>query len=459
MLKDVRKLYASRLVVADEGLQKKVQTLEARCASLEKKDAEWSKKEAEWCARELHLNQEVIHLTEVNDCLHRNLDDMESRLSQLSTASRSYQGRPVSVDNHGLNVGRQRSCRFMFQKEFPLEGGRFFDIDTSSNCLIIARRLSGMSGRHVLTRMSLIPPYESEDMPLPSCVKAVRDLCVSPYNRLALVASLGKKLSVLSTESNTMIHKYDLPAAAWSCSWDPSSSYYLYAGLQNGMVLMFDTRQTARPVESMFGLSSNLVHSICPLSNNLTPHTGTSTVLTASSVGLCQWNFGGVQEGPFLVPETQNAGVCISLAYSPKTEDVVASFRPKVEISNDIPLSQPLLTPSSVMGHGVHGSHVHFKRLNSNFYEKVGCSSANVDDIRLPKSAIVDKNDFAPLFACGDEVTQELVLQGLPSLKVNQRLKSHRCPIRDVKFTDSLYPGLLGCLSEGLLQIFSATPP
>lgn len=36
-MKDVRKLYASRLVVVDEGLRKKLQTLEAKCASLEKK--------------------------------------------------------------------------------------------------------------------------------------------------------------------------------------------------------------------------------------------------------------------------------------------------------------------------------------------------------------------------------------------------------------------------------------
>lgn len=64
-MKDVRKLYASRLVVVDEGLRKKLWTLEAKCASLEKKDAEWSKKEAEWRERELCLNQEAVQLTEV----------------------------------------------------------------------------------------------------------------------------------------------------------------------------------------------------------------------------------------------------------------------------------------------------------------------------------------------------------------------------------------------------------
>ena len=46
--------------------------------------------------------------------------------------------------------------------------------------------------------MSLIHPHEMEDILLPSGTKAVKDLCVSPANsRLALLASLGKKLSVL----------------------------------------------------------------------------------------------------------------------------------------------------------------------------------------------------------------------------------------------------------------------
>ena len=47
-------------------------------------------------------------------------------------------------------------------------------------------------------QMSLISPHEIEDILLPSGTKAVKDLRVSPAKcRLALLASLGKKLSVL----------------------------------------------------------------------------------------------------------------------------------------------------------------------------------------------------------------------------------------------------------------------
>ncbi|CAI9095789.1 OLC1v1031804C1 [Oldenlandia corymbosa var. corymbosa] len=50
---DIRLLYASRIVAVDDDhdkqeLQKKVQSLESRCAYLEKKDSEWCRKEWEW---------------------------------------------------------------------------------------------------------------------------------------------------------------------------------------------------------------------------------------------------------------------------------------------------------------------------------------------------------------------------------------------------------------------------
>jgi hypothetical protein len=46
-------------------------------------------------------------------------------------------------------------------------------------------------------QISLVAPNEREDIQLPENTKAVRALCVKPDTRLALLASLGKKLSVV----------------------------------------------------------------------------------------------------------------------------------------------------------------------------------------------------------------------------------------------------------------------
>lgn len=50
---------------------------------------------------------------------------------------------------------------------------------------------------YLLLQINLICPLESEDIQLPQSTKAIKDLCVSPCGRLTLLASLGKKLSIL----------------------------------------------------------------------------------------------------------------------------------------------------------------------------------------------------------------------------------------------------------------------
>lgn len=152
----------------------------------------------------------------------------------------------------------------------------------------------------------------------------------------------------------------------------------------------------------------------------------------------------------------ENQGVCISLAYCPTNKDVVASYRPKVEMPNDMAVSQSLPTQSSVAGQGVVGSHVLFRRAGSSCFQKLASVYAAVNDIRLPKTAIIDTKDQNRLFASSNEATCELVLQELPSFTVRQRLKSERPPLRDMKYTHASGQGLLSCLTDDTLQIFSA---
>lgn len=58
------------------------------------------------------------------------------------------------------------------------------------------------------------------------------------------------------------------------------------------MVLAFDQRQTSRPVESITGLTGNPIHTMYSLSVDSAFSCGVRSVLTASSSGLCHWDFG-----------------------------------------------------------------------------------------------------------------------------------------------------------------------
>ncbi|KAJ6311485.1 hypothetical protein OIU77_013279 [Salix suchowensis] len=55
-----------------------------------------------------------------------------------------------------------------------------------------------MGGMHMLNKIYLINPRENEDIHLPPSTKAVKDILISPCGRFTLLASLGKKLSILS---------------------------------------------------------------------------------------------------------------------------------------------------------------------------------------------------------------------------------------------------------------------
>ncbi|XP_061963342.1 uncharacterized protein LOC133687996 isoform X1 [Populus nigra] len=453
-LKDVRKLFVPRIAVVDEESQKRIRFLEEKCASLVKKDVDLCKKESEWKRREAALQLEVQKCKERTIYLEHLLGDLQSRPSGVATAYRGSQGHEFGNSIYSdFNRKGSSSC-FMLQRELRVDGARLFDVDASGKILLLVRRVPMMGGSHVLTKMSLIPPHESEDIFLPPGTKIIKDLHISPTNgSLALFASLGKKLSVLSMESNNVILSYDLPAAAWSCSWDLNCSHYVYAGLQNGSLLVFDMRITGSPVESRLGHTTDPIHTVQSLQHISTLPSGVKTVVSASSVGMCQWNFGGEEERPFLIPETTNQGVCVSLASCASSDDIVVSYRPRVEMSNEF-VSQTLFKPSPATGQGVLGSHLHLKRVGSN-YEKLGIACSTVSGIRLPKSSIIDRQNQKPLFATGDEVSCGLILQELPSFTATQRLKSHQHFIYDVKYTSTHSQGLLGCLSEDTVQLFS----
>ncbi|KNA14167.1 hypothetical protein SOVF_109620 [Spinacia oleracea] len=459
-LKDVRRIYGSRVVVVDEKSEKRMQYLEAKCDSLEKKEEEWHKKEAEWHLKlivsqkkDVEICQKLKQLQERANILHRTVAELGNQPLISDAATDGFQLPSARGIKVGLTQSPVSPYTFKFQQEWPVDGARCFDVDDTGQTLIIARRPARIGGPHMLTKMSLVSPHEQENVQLPSSVKAVRDLHTSSFARLALLASMGKKLSVLSMESNNIVLDYDLPAAAWSCSWDRNSSHIVYAGLQNGLLLVFDLRQTGMPLDSRSGLTCNPIHSIYSLLEDFPGHTGVKKLLTASAVGLCEWNIGDEHEEPSLVTETENQGVCISLAHCPSSDNIVATFRPKVEMPDDLGVSQVTQGPSPTMGHHVLGSHVFLQRVNSN-YQRFGSTLAYVPGIRLPKSTIIGMRDGTPVFACGDEATSNLVLQELPSLNFIQSLQSYD-PIREVKYTTATKPSLLCCLSQDRMQFFS----
>ncbi|KAI3908349.1 hypothetical protein MKX01_027371 [Papaver californicum] len=446
-VKNIIKLYVSRLVVTDGAQEQKLHSLKAANDFLKMQMADLKEKVKQ--DKEAWLNKERVK----RQCVEN------VSLGDAGIRSVRYNSEPMlNGRNHGLNPAAGQGYpprRFKLLDELTVDGGRVFDMDFSHDVLLLAQRQHAMDGEHVLTKISLLHPYESERIKLLPGSKFVKDLHISPCGKLALCASLGKKASILSMERNNFVIKYELPAPAWSCSWDLDSEHHMYTGLQNGMLLLFDMRQTSGPVESMNGLTSHPVHTIHSLPDNSPLHNGGRSVLTASSIGPCVWKTGHTGERPILLPALENQGVCISLAYSPITDDIVASFRPRVQTPNDVVATQPSLSPSPPgRGQGVMGSHFLIKRVGGNSYHYMGSTLACVNNIRLQKSVILNLENRNPLFVYGDETTSGLGLRELPSLCTAQSLNRNQNAILDIKYSGTSERGLLGCVSEDRLQLF-----
>uniref|UniRef100_A0ACD5WGT4 Uncharacterized protein n=1 Tax=Avena sativa TaxID=4498 RepID=A0ACD5WGT4_AVESA len=262
------------------------------------------------------------------------------------------------------------------------------------------------------------------------------------------------ELSLFSMTSDSVVLQCNLPAPGWSCSADDSGSHHIYAGLQNGTVLVFDTRQPSRPLHSMAGLSTHLVHTL----HSVTDSSGSRKVISASAIGPCMWDANGNGSRPTLLLERDDQRVCFSLARAPRSSDLlVASFRPKSDLSGDVAPSQAYLSQTQTpSGSGKVGHHTVITRMDigASFAQGSTCYS-NVSEYRMCKSAIIPYGNSQHLFAFGDESLRGVRTWQLPLFGMATGLPPHSEPIFDLRYAESpAGAGYLGCLSDQKLQVF-----
>lgn len=62
--------------------------------------------------------------------------------------------------------------------------------------------------------------------------------------------------SLSSLLTNTVVQTYNTGRPVWSCSWCSDDSNYVFAGLINGSVLVYDLRDTSQYVKELVPLGS-----------------------------------------------------------------------------------------------------------------------------------------------------------------------------------------------------------
>ncbi|XP_037427031.1 E3 ubiquitin-protein ligase RFWD3-like [Triticum dicoccoides] len=435
--KDIINIYAPEVAVPNNDLEKQLWFCRQKLESLE-----------EVVLKQGKLLDEII--SEKN---HRSADVGVSKRQKIAEHSdgRTYLEPSASASAASASGN---SCRFVLLKELSFDGARVMGIDACNQIILASGKAPGVGGEHVLRKISMLSSHEARTIQLPPDTKVVKDICILPGGS-ALFASLGRRLSLFSMTTNSVVLQCNLPVPAWSCSAHDSDSRRVYAGLQDGRVLVFDTRQHSRPLHSMAGLSKHLVHTL----HSVTDNSGSRKVLSASAIGPCMWDADGNQSSPKLLLEDDNQRVCFSLACAPPSSDLlVASYRPKADYSSGdaaAPSQAYLSQTSTQSGAGKLGQHTVIRRTgNASFAEGSTCHS-NVSEVRMCKSAIVPCGNDEHLFAYGDESHRGVLTWRLPSLGVHSGLIPHRQPILDLRYAGSrVGGGYLGCLSDDKLQVY-----
>lgn len=422
--KDIINLYAPQVVVPNNDLEKQVVSCMQKVESL-----------GEVVRKQGKMLEEIKAEKE-----HRSVDNGVSKRQKIAEHA---------------GFGSSNCCCLVLQNELLLDGARVMGIDASNQIILASRKAPGLGQEHVFTKINMLSTHQGREIQLPPGTKVVKDICIL-HDGSALFASLGRRLSLFSMMTESVVLQCDLPAPGWSCSADDSGSHHVCAGLQDGRILVFDIRQTSRPLHSMAGLSTHLVHTLhCVTDNN-----GSRKVLSASAIGPCMWDPDGSQSKPYLLLQTDDQRVCFSLACAPPSSDtIVASFRPKADSSGDAAPSQ--VYPSQTQaasGPGKQGQHTVVTRTPwgvTPFVEGRTCYGS-VSEVRMCKSAIIPYgNNNQHLFAYGDESLRGVRTWQLPWFGMHTELRPHREPILDLRFVESPAGGrYLGCLSNEKLQVF-----
>ncbi|XP_061139466.1 E3 ubiquitin-protein ligase RFWD3 isoform X1 [Syngnathus typhle] len=135
----------------------------------------------------------------------------------------------------------------------------------SLNCLLVSQPSASavlLPGWGV-KKVSLHNSRHSQYVPIHSA--HIRALSFNRQNGgMLLSASLDSTLKITSMQSNAVVQTYNAGKPVWSCCWCLDKPNYVYAGLNNGSVLLYDIRDTSTHVQELQPLRSRApVVSLC----------------------------------------------------------------------------------------------------------------------------------------------------------------------------------------------------
>ncbi|XP_047210189.1 E3 ubiquitin-protein ligase RFWD3 [Girardinichthys multiradiatus] len=176
-------------------------------------------------------------------------------------------------------------------------------------------------------KVSLVNMKASQYVPIHS--KQIRGLSFSRENNsLLLSASLDNTVKLTSLLTNTVVQTYKTDKPVWSCCWSLDNSNYIYAGLSNGSVLVYDTRDTSTHIQELAPLRSR-----CPVASlGYIPRMASSSfpcggLIAGSLEGACFWEqVNETTYTPHILP--LESGGCTDIQVETESRHCLVTYRP-----------------------------------------------------------------------------------------------------------------------------------
>ncbi|XP_068383928.1 E3 ubiquitin-protein ligase RFWD3 isoform X1 [Eschrichtius robustus] len=432
---DIVVLYARTLRALDASEQ------ELMKSSLEEEQT--LRKKAELESAQCRLQLQV--LTEECTKLHSRVQDLKKLIvqhqGQISQLTGSSQARFLS----SLPSSQSRH-KYHFQKTFTVSqtgNCRVMTYCDALSCLVVSQpspQASFLPGFGV-KMLSTANMKSSQYIPVHG--KQIRGLAFSSRSKgLLLSASLDNTIKLTSLETNTVVQTYNTGRPVWSCCWCLDENNYMYAGLVNGSILLYDLRNTSFHIQELVPQKAR-----CPLvSLSYIPRAASAAfpyggVLAGSLENASFWELKmGFTHWPHVLP--MEPGGCIDFQTESSTRHCLVTYRPD---KNHSTLRSVLMEMSYKL---------------DNAGEPI-CSCHSIQTFRggptcklLTKSAIFQnpENDGSILVCTGDEVSNSALLWDAGSGSLLQELQADQ-PVLDICPFQVNHNSYLATLTEKMVHI------
>ncbi|NXA90643.1 RFWD3 ligase, partial [Melanocharis versteri] len=435
---DIVILYARTLKALDTSEQERMRS------SLEKE--QMLRRQAELESAQSRLQLQV--LTDECSKLRKQVQELKALVSQYNVSTSQQPGSSRTCLPGSLPPS-QSQRKYHLEKVFLVSqtgNCRVMAYCDSLSCLVVSQpspQSTFIPGCGV-KMMSLANLKSSQYIPIHS--KQIRGLAFGTRaDGLLLSAALDSTLKLTSLATNTVVQTYNAGRPVWSCCWCLDDTNYVYAGLVNGSIMIYDLRDTNSHVQELVPQKSR-----CPMvSLSYLPRMASASlpyggILAGTLEGACFWEQkAGNSYRPHHLP--LEPGGCIDLQTEVNTRHCLATYRPGKNnpcvrcVMMELTCSP--LTEAS---------------------EDVVCSSNPVQTFSAgPTCKLLTKNaifqspeDDGSVFVCaGDEASNSALLWDAGSGSLLQKLPAD-LPVLDICPLEVNQTHLLATLTEKMVNIY-----